>query len=137
MRIFTLLVVLSLGCAPPAAPTTADAPTPSAPQVPTVAALADVSVADVGAMDPAQIVLIDVRTPSEFATGRAPGAVNMPLSTLQDELSQIPAGAEPYIICQSGGRSARATALLAGNGIAAHNVSGGMSAWVSAGLPTE
>ncbi|MFT6821048.1 MAG: rhodanese-related sulfurtransferase [Myxococcota bacterium] len=99
--------------------------------------LEEVSVAHVGAIAVADRVLIDVRTPSEFATGHAPGAVNAPLSSLQDGLAQIPADAELYIICQSGGRSTRATALLASNGIAAHNVTGGMSAWLTAGLPVE
>ncbi len=132
MRVFPLLVVQLLGCTPSAAP-----PTPAAPVMVAVTALPDVSVVDVSVIDPEQLVLIDVRTPSEFATGRAPGAVNIPLSTLQDDLAQIPAGSEPYIICQSGGRSTRATALLASNGIAAHNVMGGMSAWVTAGLPTQ
>lgn len=129
MRILVLMLTLCSACAPAPSPTV-DAPV-------AVTALAEVTVNSVNSVAQSDRVLIDVRTPREFATGRAPGAVNIPLSTLQDELAQIPTGAEPFVICQSGGRSSRATAMLASHGIAAHNVTGGMSAWVRAGLPTE
>jgi rhodanese-related sulfurtransferase len=42
-----------------------------------------------------------------------------------------------YLICESGGRSARASELLTAAGYAAVNIDGGTYAWREAGLPTE
>lgn len=78
-------------------------------------------------------VLFDVREPDEFAGGHAAGAVNLPMSQLGDRLAEIPTDAPVHIICQSGGRSARVTEALAGQGVSAVDVAGGTSAWIGAG----
>ncbi|QWT23964.1 rhodanese-like domain-containing protein [Subtercola sp. PAMC28395] len=78
--------------------------------------------------------LIDVREPDEYAAVRVPGAINIPLGTLAD--AQLPEG-EVYVICQLGGRSAKATEYLSGAGVTATNIAGGTAAWVQAGLPTD
>ena len=80
--------------------------------------------------------LIDVREPDEFAAGHAVGAINIPLGSVESAILPDPA-APVYVICQAGGRSARAAQALSRAGIAAVNVDGGTSAWVLAGLPTE
>ena len=41
------------------------------------------------------------------------------------------------VVCRSGGRSARATALLTRSGYEAVNLNGGMRAWASAGLAVQ
>jgi rhodanese-related sulfurtransferase len=41
------------------------------------------------------------------------------------------------VVCRSGNRSASATNFLNRNGLDAVNLSGGMIAWVNAGLPTQ
>ena len=75
-------------------------------------------------------VLIDVREPHEFASGRVDGAVNIPLGRLVRELDRFDPEAETYVICQSGRRSARAVRLLCRAGfIRAYSVKGGVSAW--------
>jgi len=80
--------------------------------------------------------VVDVREPDEFATGHVPDAVNIPLGQLPERLGDLPA-APVYLICQSGGRSAKATELLTGRGVDAINVEGGTSAWIAAGYPVE
>ena len=71
-------------------------------------------------------VYLDVRTVGEFDEGRPPGAINIPIMVrdpatgqmmpndhfLDDVLSHLPKDAEIIAGCRSGGRSARATAVL-------------------------
>lgn len=82
-------------------------------------------------------VLIDVRTPAEFASGHVAGAKNIPLDELPKRVAEVPEGAEVFVICQSGRRSAAASDLLLGAGRRPVNVAGGTGAWVGAGLPVE
>lgn len=49
--------------------------------------------------------IVDVREAGEYASGHVPGAVNLPLS--QFDPAKLPKG-ECVIICQAGGRSAKA-----------------------------
>lgn len=61
--------------------------------------------------------LVDVRTPGEFASGSAKGAVNIPLDRLPYELDKFK-GKDPIVVfCLSGGRSSQAHAFLQQNGI--------------------
>ena len=55
-------------------------------------------------------VLLDVRTPEEYATGHIPGSVNHPLESMQTYDGDVSAPIFTY--CRSGARSARAVALL-------------------------
>ncbi|MFJ8189407.1 rhodanese-like domain-containing protein [Streptomyces sp. NPDC096094] len=82
-------------------------------------------------------VLLDVRETPEWQAGHAPGALHLPLSRLTAGAS-LPASTEdrPVVaICRSGHRSLQAAKLLAGRGIEAADVIGGMTAWVREGLP--
>jgi len=76
--------------------------------------------------------LIDVRGVDEFARSRIPGALNMPLATLQ-----VPPGAQPVIFhCLSGQRTtANAGKLAAAVTGPAYLLEGGLNAWAAAGLP--
>lgn len=47
-------------------------------------------------------VLLDVRTPMEYAFGTIPGAVNIPLEELRDRLDEIPKDKAVYIFCAVG-----------------------------------
>ena len=80
--------------------------------------------------------LIDVRTPAEFGSVRAKGAVNHPMESL--DLSDFPfsRNQELLLICQSGGRSMKVCQKLEAAGFKkVTNVEGGTSAWQAAGLP--
>ncbi|MEJ8655605.1 rhodanese-like domain-containing protein [Streptomyces sp. MS1.AVA.4] len=86
---------------------------------------------------PGGSVLLDVREAHEWAAGRAPGAVHLPLAALAAGAAlPAPARDRPLVvICRSGNRSRRAAELLAARGSAAVDVTGGMLAWARAGLP--
>jgi rhodanese-related sulfurtransferase len=94
-----------------------------------------VDVADLVRPLPEGAVLLDVREPDEWAAGHAPEALHIPLGDLAARLGELPAGSDVYVVCRSGGRSARATAYLNVNGWDAINVAGGMRAWELANLP--
>jgi rhodanese-related sulfurtransferase len=87
-------------------------------------------------MDKGEAVLIDVRTPAEFAFEHIPGALLAPLSDFDPAL--MPGQEKKRIIfsCASGVRSILAAERLleAGLGPAAHMV-GGMASWKRSGLP--
>ncbi len=81
-------------------------------------------------------VLIDVRSPAEWASGHAPKALHIPLGEVARRCGELPQGQPVICICASGNRSAVAATTLARKGHApVYNFSGGMSAWQSAGLP--
>jgi rhodanese-related sulfurtransferase len=94
-------------------------------QVPTV------SVAEL----PTGATLLDVREDAEWVAGHAPDAVHIPMGELVDRLQELPAEDPLYVICRSGGRSARVAMYLNANGWDATNVEGGMQSWSFAGRP--
>jgi rhodanese-related sulfurtransferase len=57
---------------------------------------------------PASVHLVDVREPSEFASGTFKGAINMPINTLEKNLDKLPAGKPIVFFCGAGGRSGEA-----------------------------
>jgi len=87
-------------------------------------------------------VLLDVRTPVEYAEIRVAQSRNIPLSALAPK-SLVGAGSvrpdEPiYLICRSGTRATIAADKFAMDGFGnAVVVTGGTLAWQSAGLPLE
>jgi len=83
-------------------------------------------------------VLVDVRTPSEWASGHAPKALHIPVGDISRRMREIPEGKPVVVVCASGNRSAMAATALAKNGFdPVYNFAGGMGAWRSAGLPVK
>ena len=74
--------------------------------------------------------LIDVREVHEFQAGHAPGAKNLPLSTLAQGYKELKTDHEYHVICQGGVRSASACQFLSAQGLTVTNVEGGMNAWL-------
>ncbi|GAC1314541.1 MAG: rhodanese-like domain-containing protein [Ktedonobacteraceae bacterium] len=83
-------------------------------------------------------VLIDVREPWEYTDGHARDARNIPLSQLQQRVTEVPADREVLLICQSGHRSMQAAKFLQRQG-KTHivNVTGGTTVWQMHRLPME
>lgn len=63
-------------------------------------------------LDSADPLVIDVREASEYAEGHVPGAINIPLRTLADNLELIPMDQPVVVYCASGHRAGMATTAL-------------------------
>ncbi len=57
-------------------------------------------------------LLVDVRTPQEFASGHVNGSVNIPLNRLATELDRLRGNEHIVVFCLSGNRSHQARMLL-------------------------
>ncbi len=58
-------------------------------------------------------VLLDVRTPGEFAQGHIPGSVNLDVSEIAQAAERFPQKDTPlFVYCRSGARSGQAVMML-------------------------
>jgi|OpeIllAssembly_1097287.scaffolds.fasta_scaffold636883_1 phage shock protein E len=69
-------------------------------------------------------VLVDVRSKLEVRKNPVPGAINIPLLKLEDELSTLPRNKTFVTFCLRGGRAERAKVMLETNGRKAINGGG-------------
>jgi rhodanese-related sulfurtransferase len=66
---------------------------------------------------------VDVRSAGEFASGNAPGTINIPLQELGNRLGEIPKSSPVVLCCASGTRSGMAKRLLQKKGYQnVHNI---------------
>jgi len=80
--------------------------------------------------------VLDVRTPEEFSIGAIPGAKNIPLDSLRQNLGEIPQNREVLIYCGVGLRGYLAERILRQNGwTSIANLSGGYKTWEIATEP--
>lgn len=83
--------------------------------------------------------LIDVRTPAEYEAGHIPGAVNVPLDQLRDQLddlSSVLRGQDVVLVCRSGQRAGQAHEALTRAGLGSSAVlAGGIVDWERTGGP--
>ena len=84
-----------------------------------------------------KIFLLDVREENEFAAGRIPGSVNIPIRTLGKNLDRLPAkDAAVVVVCRSGMRAAYVTMTLNVLGLAnVKDIAFGFSEWEKQGFP--
>lgn len=67
-------------------------------------------------------IIIDVRTPPEFASGNIKGSRNIPINILKTKINELKKAGKPVIaVCASGARSGMAKSILLGEGIDAYN----------------
>jgi len=86
-------------------------------------------------------LLLDVRSPGEFRTGRVQGAVNLPLENVTAEaVRALLVGHDQktvVLLCASGGRARTAAKQLAASGLKTLVVQGGTNSCRQAGLPMD
>lgn len=82
-------------------------------------------------------VLIDVRTVGEYSSGTIEGALNIPVESLAQRLSEVPTGKPVVLFCRSGNRSAQAARILEQAGFEGIYDMGGIIGWSNAGYPVQ
>ncbi len=82
-----------------------------------------------------EIQLVDVRAPHEHEAGHIADTPLIELGELAARADEIDPERPVVFYCRSGGRSGMATEAFARAGYDAHNMTGGMLAWSTAGLP--
>jgi len=87
---------------------------------------------------PDDLVVLDVRTPEEFAEGHLEGAVLVDFyaADFAEQLAALDTDVPYLVYCRSGNRSGQALGVMEQLGFAsAVDVDGGIVAWADAGLP--
>lgn len=86
-----------------------------------------------------EVILVDVRPPEEFRAGHLVGAVNVPLTQLNDYLERLPREREVVAYCRGPycALAYDAVARLRNAGYRARRLEGGFPQWAAAGLPIE
>jgi NADPH-dependent 2,4-dienoyl-CoA reductase/sulfur reductase-like enzyme/rhodanese-related sulfurtransferase len=79
----------------------------------------------------ADVFLLDVRSPAEYAAGHIPSAVNVPIEELRQRLDDVPRARPIATYCQVGQRGYLAARLLAQQGYAVRNLSGGYATYLA------
>ncbi|MCB0033311.1 MAG: rhodanese-like domain-containing protein, partial [Anaerolineales bacterium] len=93
---------------------------------------------DVTALLDTGAFVLDVRQPAEFAEGHIPGAVNIPIRELAQNLDQLPTDVPIVVYCASGHRAALSIASLQVMGFDnVRSFSAGWKGWTEAGGEIE
>ncbi len=78
-------------------------------------------------------LLIDLRSPDDYAASHLMGAINIPDAQLPDRLGQLPKESLIILYDQDGSLSDKAAQMMNSNGFpAAKSLAGGFAGWVSA-----
>lgn len=82
------------------------------------------------------LVILDVRTQSEYDDGHIEGAILIPVDELPDRLDELDNGDELLVYCRTGNRSSTAVEILEDAGFdKIYHMNQGISTWVSEGYP--
>lgn len=87
-----------------------------------------------------KIIVLDVRTPEEFAAGHIAGAKNVDFKAADfaAKVAALDTGRAYLVHCAAGGRSGKTLDLMKGKNFAAiYHLSEGFKAWEKAGKPVE
>ncbi|WP_164913650.1 rhodanese-like domain-containing protein [Methanoculleus taiwanensis] len=81
-------------------------------------------------------IVVDVRTPAEYAGGHLAGAINIDSSSLGNRIGEMDPNATYLLYCKAGVRSGNALGLMQDAGFTrVYDIEGGITAWKAAGLP--
>ena len=81
-------------------------------------------------------LVVDVRTPEEYATGHVPGAINVPVDEVAKRAAELTGRGPLALYCARGPRARAGEAALARAGATdLLHLEGGFTAWEAAGLP--
>lgn len=85
------------------------------------------------------VTVLDVRPPEEYAAGHVPGAINIPLSELEQRLDELGQDKEVVAYCRGPHciLAFDAVASLREKGLKARRLEDGYPEWKTAGLPVE
>jgi len=82
------------------------------------------------------VVVVDVREPSEWMEGHIPSAFHVPMLEALRRQDELPRERPKAVLCAGGLRSSTVISALTRHGITNwYNVTGGMTAWLKAGYP--
>ncbi|MCA9156694.1 MAG: MBL fold metallo-hydrolase [Planctomycetales bacterium] len=83
-------------------------------------------------------IILDVRSPEEWAGGHIPGAVHHFIADMRDRITGLDKEQRYATYCASGYRASIASSLMKSRGFTqVSNVPGSWSAWTAAGYPVE
>lgn len=99
-------------------------------------AVSPAAVAELSTRPDAPLVL-DVRTPAEFAEGHVPGAVLIPHDQLASRLDEVGRDRWVLVYCRSGKRASQAESVLAKAGIEVRQIDGSWLRWQAEGRPVQ
>ena len=115
----------------------ADGPVESPVEEPPVTGL-EIDPADVAKLaESGEAELIDVRRDYEHEAGHIANSRHIEMNDLTSNAASIPKDRPVVFYCRGGSRSAMAAEAFSQAGFDAHNMTGGMNAWVAQGLPLE
>ncbi len=82
-------------------------------------------------------LVLDVRTPGEYASGHVPGAINIPHDQIQSRLSELEGQRDEDVVvyCRSGRRAGIASEALTEAGFRVLHLEGDMMGWAAEGHP--
>ena len=92
----------------------------------------DAATFEAGMNEDIDAVLLDVRTPGEYAEKHIPGSLNINLMDprFMSKVNELDKNKTYYVYCRSGGRSASACGAMGRAGFERlHNLSGGIMGW--------
>jgi rhodanese-related sulfurtransferase len=84
------------------------------------------------------VIILDVRTPEEFASGYIEGALNIDFNSgdFANEITRLNPSKTYAVYCRSGNRSGQAASIMHKAGFHdVSNLNGGVIDWTDAGLP--
>lgn len=99
-----------------------------------MAAIETITTAELEARRAGGGAVLDVRYGPEYDARHVPGAVHVPYTRLAERLGDVPAEGPVFVHCQSGVRSAAASAFLARAGVPVVYVDGPFGAWQPAAV---